>query len=181
MRTFQITRRSILGAALALSAWGAQAQGSYPDRPIQLIVPYTAGGPTDVAARIMAQRLGERLGQTVVVQSILGAGGIVGTEVASRAKPDGYTLYFAVNSMAIFPYVRPPNNPLSFNPTEFVPIGGVAESAHVLVASKSAGFRTVAEMVAAAKKSPEAVSYGSAGVGGTTHLPLALFAHRAGI
>src|SRR3954464_7717906 len=67
MRTFQITRRSILGAALALSAWGAQAQGSYPDRPIQLIVPYTAGGPTDVAARIMAQRLGERLGQTVVV------------------------------------------------------------------------------------------------------------------
>ena len=180
MRKLQITRRAVLGAALGLTMWGALAQG-YPNRPIQLIVPYTAGGPTDVAARLMAQRLGERLGQSVVVQSILGAGGIVGTEVASRAKPDGYTLYFAVNSMAIFPHVRPPSNPLPFNPNDFVPIGGVAESAHVLLASKSAGFRSVAEMVAAARKNPEGVSYGSAGVGGTTHLPLALFAHQAGI
>ncbi len=180
MKKLQIMRRAVLGAALGLAVWGAQAQG-YPNRPIQLIVPYTAGGPTDVAARLMAQRLGERLGQTVVVQTILGAGGIVGTEAASRARPDGYTLYFAVNSMAIFPNVRPPNNPLPFNPNEFVPIGGVADSAHVLLASKTAGFQTVAEMVAAAKKAPDAVSYGSAGIGGTTHLPLALFAHQAGI
>jgi tripartite-type tricarboxylate transporter receptor subunit TctC len=180
LRKLQITRRAILGAALGLTMMGAQAQG-YPNKPIQLIVPYTAGGPTDVAARLMAQRLGERLGQSVVVQTILGAGGIIGSEVASRAKPDGYTLYFGVNSMAIFPHVRPPSNPLPFNPNDFVPIGGVAESAHVLLASKNSGFHTVPEMVAAAKKNPEGVSYGSAGVGGTTHLPLALFAHRAGI
>lgn len=180
MKTFSTLRRAMLAVTLGLAALGTQAQ-DYPNRAITLVVPYTAGGPTDVAARIMAQRLGERLGQSVVVQNVLGAGGIVGTEVASRAKPDGYTLYFAVNSMAIFPHVRPPNNPLPFNPTDFVPIGGVAESAHVLVASKTAGFRTVPEMVAAAKKNPDGLSYGSAGVGGTTHLPIALFAHEAGI
>lgn len=173
-------RRAFLAAALGLTVWGAHAQ-SYPSRPIQVIVPYTAGGPTDVAARIMAQRLSERLGQGVIVQNILGAGGVVGTEVANRAKPDGYTLYFAVNSLAIFPHVHPAGIPLRFNPTDFVPIGGVADSAHVVLASSTAGFRSVAEMVALAKKKPEAVSFGSAGVGGTTHLPLALFAHEAGI
>jgi len=174
-------RRACLAAALGLAALGAAAQQAYPTRTITLIVPYTAGGPTDVAGRIMAQRLGERLGQTVVVSNVLGAGGIVGTEQASRARPDGYTLYFAVNSMAIFPHARPASNPLPFNPLDFVPVGGVAESAHVVVAGRNAGFRTIAEMVAAAKKDPGGVSFGSAGVGGTTHLPLALFAHQADI
>jgi len=181
LKKFNTMRRAVLAATIALTSWTVQAQGTYPDKPITLIVPYTAGGPTDVAARIMAQRLGERLGQAVVVQSILGAGGVIGTETASRARPDGYTLYFGVNSMAIFPHVRPANSPLTFSPNDFAPIGGVAESAHVVLASKSAGFRTVPEMIAAAKKAPDSVSYGSAGIGGTTHLPLALFAHRAGI
>jgi tripartite-type tricarboxylate transporter receptor subunit TctC len=180
LNQFQI-RRAMLCAALGVAALGAQAQTDYPNRPIQLIVPYSAGGPTDVAARIMAQRLSERIGQSIVINNVLGAGGIVGTEQASRAKPDGYTLYFAVNSMAIFPHVRPANSPLSFNPTDFTPIGGVAESAHVVVASRQSGFHSIADMVAEAKKKPEGVSYGSAGVGGTTHLPLALFSHRAGI
>jgi tripartite-type tricarboxylate transporter receptor subunit TctC len=174
-------RRALLGALLGLVACGAQAQG-YPNRTIALIVPYAPGGPTDVAARIMAERLGQRLGQSMVIQNMGGAGGVIGTESAARAKPDGYTLYFAVNSMAIFPHIRPASSPLPFNPaTDFLPIGGVAESAHVLLASKTAGFTTVAGMVAAAKQKPDAVSYGSSGVGGTTHLPLALFAHQAGI
>lgn len=173
-------RRALLAAAIAIAATGAQAQ-PFPARPITLIVPYTAGGPTDVAGRLMAQRLGERIGQSVVVQNVLGAGGIIGTDQAARARPDGYTLYFAVNSMAIFPHVRAPNNPLPFNPLDFVPIGGVAESAHVLLASKSAPFKTVAEMVAYAKARPGEVSYGSAGIGGTTHLPLAFFANQTGI
>jgi tripartite-type tricarboxylate transporter receptor subunit TctC len=179
LKKFHI-RRALLGVALGLAALGAHAQ-SYPVRTIQIIVPYAAGGPTDVVGRIMAQRLSERLGQGVVIQNIVGAGGVIGTEAASRAKPDGYTLYFAVNSMAIFPNVRPAGSPLPFDPNEFVPIGGVADSAHVVLASSTAGFRSVAEMVALAKKKPDTVSYGSAGVGGTTHLPLALFAHQAGI
>jgi tripartite-type tricarboxylate transporter receptor subunit TctC len=173
-------RRALLCAALAAVPVVALAQG-YPQRPIQIIVPVSAGGPTDTVARLLAQRLTERLGQAVVVQNVLGAGGIVGTEQAARAKPDGYTLYMGVNSMAIYPNVRPPNSPLPFQVTDFVPIGGVADSAHVLIANKASGIRSVADLVAAARKNPDAISYGSAGVGGTTHLPPALFAHRAGI
>lgn len=179
MKSFLI-RRALLGAALSLAGLAAHAQG-YPSRPIQVIVPVSAGGPTDTVARVMAQRLGERLGQSVVVQNILGAGGVVGTDQFARSRPDGYTLYMGVNSLAIYPNVRPPNNPLPFNVLEFTPLGGVAESAHVFVAGKAAGVRNIAEFVAAAKQKPEALSYGSAGVGGTTHLPPAFFAHQAGV
>lgn len=179
MKTSRILN-CVLGLTLGALSNVGQAQ-NYPTRPIQVIVPVSAGGPTDTVARIMAQRLGDRLGQGVVVQNILGAGGIVGTEQAFRAKPDGYTLYMGVNSMAIYPNVRPANSPLPFVVTDFVPIGGVAESAHVLVAAKSAGIKSIADMVATAKKNPDALSYGSAGIGGTTHLPVALFAHHAGI
>ncbi len=177
------TRRVLLGAVAALgvaSMTPAQAQG-YPNKPIQLIVPYSPGGPTDVVARLMAQRLGERLGQSVVVMSMPGAGGVIGTDFVARSKPDGYTILFAVNSMAIFPFTRRPDNPLPFDPLAFAPIGRVADSAHVIVANKATGFHSLADMVAAAKKKPDSVSYGSAGVGGTTHLPLAIFAHEAGI
>ncbi len=174
-----LSRRIFAALALSIPAWAA-AQ-SYPNRTIEIIVPVSAGGPTDTVARVMAQRLTERLGQAVVVKNILGAGGVVGTEQAFRAKPDGYTLYMGVNSMAIYPNVRPANNPLPFNVTDFTPIGGVADSAHVMVVSKASGLRSVSDLVALAKKSPDAVSYGSAGVGGTTHLPPALFAHQAGI
>ncbi|ANN67065.1 hypothetical protein BAU06_12875 [Bordetella bronchialis] len=180
-----LTRRAALGIAATLagaavfsSAW---AQGAYPDRPIQLIVPYSAGGPTDVAARVMAQTLSQRLGQNIVVMSMPGAGGVIGTDYVNRAKPDGYTLLFAVNSMAIFPYTRSASNPLPFDPNGFTPIGSVAESAHVIVANKKLGIANIAQLVEAAKKKPDGLSYGSAGVGGTTHLPIALFAHRAGI
>jgi tripartite-type tricarboxylate transporter receptor subunit TctC len=174
-----LSRRIFAALALSIPAWAA-AQ-SYPNRTIEIIVPVSAGGPTDTVARVMAQRLTERLGQAVGVKNILGAGGVVGTEQAFRAKPDGYTLYMGVNSMAIYPTVRPPNNPRPFNVTDFTPIGGVADSAQVMVVSKASGLRSVSDLVALAKKSPDAVSYGSAGVGGTTHLPPALFAHQAGI
>ena len=179
MTHIALGRRLVAALALAIPAWAA-AQG-YPARTIEIIVPVSAGGPTDTVARVMAQRLTERMGQAVVVKNILGAGGVVGTEQAFRAKPDGYTLYMGVNSMAIYPNVRPPNNPLPFNVTEFTAIGGVADSAHVMVVSKTTGVRTVNDLVSLAKKNPDAVSYGSAGVGGTTHLPPALFAHQAGI
>ncbi|ARP81697.1 hypothetical protein CAL12_13320 [Bordetella genomosp. 8] len=185
----QYNRRAALGlggvlamAAIAVSTGAhAQPQGNYPDRPIQLIVPYSAGGPTDVAARVMAQALSQRIGQNIVVMSMPGAGGVIGTDAVNRAKPDGYTLLFAVNSMAIFPYTRSAKNPLPFDPNGFAPIGSVAESAHVIVANKNLGIKTIADLVAAAKKKPDVYSFGSAGIGGTTHLPIALFAHRAGI
>jgi tripartite-type tricarboxylate transporter receptor subunit TctC len=180
-----LSRRAVLGIAGVLAGAAvfnsASAQQDYPDHPIQLIVPYSAGGPTDVAARVMAQALSQRIGQNIVVMSMPGAGGVIGTDYVNRAKPDGYTLLFAVNSMAIFPYTRSPGNPLPFDPNGFAPIGSVAESAHVIVANKSLGIKNIADLVAAAKKKPDGLSFGSAGVGGTTHLPVALFAHRAGI
>ncbi|WP_459618535.1 Bug family tripartite tricarboxylate transporter substrate binding protein [Bordetella sp. 2513F-2] len=181
----KLTRRAVscLGTALACIAisLSSQARAEYPDRPIQLIVPYSVGGPTDVAARVMAQELSQRIGQNIVVMSMPGAGGVIGTEYVNRAKPDGYTLLFAVNSMAIFPHTRSSKNPLPFDPNGFAAVGSVAESAHVIVANKNLGIKSIAELVEAAKNKPDSLSFGSAGVGGTTHLPIALFAHRAGI
>ena len=174
------TSRLLLSFAASILVSPVFAQ-TYPNKPIQLVVPYSPGGPTDVAARVMAQRMSERLGQNLVVVSMGGAGGVIGTDFVNRAKPDGYTILFAVNSMAIFPYARPGGSALTFDPNGFAPIGEVAESAHVIVASKKSGIHSIAELVAAAKKNPGGISFGSAGVGGTTHLPLALFAHEAGI
>lgn len=172
---------ALLGLGVGVTSWASMAQ-TYPSKVITMIVAFSAGGPTDVVARITAQALTERLGQNVVIANLVGAGGVVGTEAAARARPDGYTLYLGVNSMAIFPNVRPPNSPLNFSPErDFVPIGGIAESAHVVVAHKSVGVRSIAELVALAKQKPGVLTYGSAGVGGTSHLPIALFAHAAGI
>jgi len=155
----------------------------YPNRAVQIIVPFGAGGLTDIVARAVAQRLQQGLGQSVVVLNKPGGGGgIVGTQEAARARPDGYTLYLGANSMATYRHVRPPNNPLTFSPeTDFVPIGGVAASAHVFVVHKSSGVRTLAEFVALGKSKPGALTFASAGVGSTTHLPPALFAHEVGI
>jgi len=163
-----------------LGAATTQAQ-NYPQSPIKIIVPYSAGGPTDAAARIFAERLAEKLGQPVIIQTLLGGGGLVGTEAAARANPDGYTLYFGANSMAIYPFVKPADSSITFNASDFVAIGGIATSAHVLLASKNSGINSMVDLVKKAKTSTEAVSYGSAGAGGSTHLPLAFFEKDADI
>jgi len=164
----------------SLLAAASQAQ-NYPQNPIKIIVPYSAGGPTDVAARIFAERLGDKLRQPVIIQNLLGGGGLVGTEVAARAAPDGYTLYFGANSMAIYPFVKPAESSINFQATDFAAIGGIATSAHVLLASKNSGITSMSDLVQKAKTANEAVSYGSAGAGGSTHLPLAFFEKDAGI
>jgi tripartite-type tricarboxylate transporter receptor subunit TctC len=170
---------------LALSAYcfltTATLAQTYPQSPIKIIVPYSAGGPTDAAARIFAERLGEKLGQPVIIQTLLGGGGLVGTDAAARANPDGYTLYFGANSMAIYPFVKPADSAINFNATDFAAIGGIATSAHVLLASKNSGINSLSDLLQKAKTATEAVSYGSAGAGGSTHLPLAFFEKDAGI
>jgi tripartite-type tricarboxylate transporter receptor subunit TctC len=134
-----------------------------------------------VAARIFAERLADKLRQPVIIQNLLGGGGLVGTEVAARAAPDGYTLYFGANSMAIYPFVKPAESSINFQATDFAAIGGIATSAHVLLASKNSGITSMSDLVQKAKTANEAVSYGSAGAGGSTHLPLAFFEKDAGI
>lgn len=172
----------LIGMVLSLISLSSQAQ-PYPSKPIQVIVPFGVGGLTDIVARIMGERLGERLSQPVIIVNRPGGGGgIVGTEQAVRAKPDGYTLYLAANSLGIYRHVRPASNPLSFSPEDdLTPIGGVAASAHVFVVHKSVGIKTMAEFVELAKNKPGVLTYASAGVGSTTHLPPALFAHETGI
>ena len=175
-----LTLKWLSASVFCLLALAAQAQ-NYPQSPIKIIVPYSAGGPTDVAARIFAERLAEKIGQPVIIQNLLGGGGLVGTEAAARANPDGYTLYFGANSMAIFPFVKPAETSITFKASDFVAIGGIATSAHVLLASKNSGITSISDLVQKAKTATEAVSYGSAGAGGSTHLPLAFFEKDAGI
>ena len=141
---------------LAGIAGGAARAEPYPSHAVTFITPFAAGGPTDVIARVTAKRLSERLGQPVVVQNVLGGGGVIGTEQAANAKPDGYTLYLAVNSLAIYPSVQPPERPLPFDPVKsFKAIGGIATSAHVIVVGPDLGVKTLAELVDMARKNPE--------------------------
>jgi len=175
-----LTLKWLSASVCCLLAFATQAQ-NYPQNPIKIIVPYSAGGPTDVAARIFAERLAGKVGQPVIVQNLLGGGGSVGTEAAARANPDGYTFYFGANSMAIFPFVKSADTTSTFKASDFVAIGGIATSAHVLLASKNSGITSVSDLVKKAKTGAEAVSYGSAGAGGSTHLPLAFFEKDAGI
>lgn len=167
------TRRMLLKAALvpplALPAASAFAQGTWPQRPVRLIVPFAAGGPSDVLARAFAKHLGETIGQSVVVENRTGAGGSIGIDAAAKSAPDGYTLGFAhTGTTAINPHVmqRMPYDPL----TELAPITPIVAYANVLVVNSAVPARTVAEFVQWAKSNPAAATFASGGNGATNHL-----------
>ncbi len=151
-----------------------------PDKPIRLVVPFVAGGSTDVTARLVGSALGERLGQTVVIDNRGGAGGNIGAEVVARAEPDGYTLLMATSSTnatnaALY-------RKLAFNPVrDFTPISQIAFIPNLLVVNPEVPANSLAELVAYAKSKPGQLNYGSGGAGSSLHLAAALFAHRAGI
>ena len=155
---------------LLLIAAEAAAAQSYPQRAVHMIVPYAVGGASDVTARIVAAKLGERLGQPVVVDNRTGAGGAICTEAVARAAPDGYTLLLASASEIVqLPVVtRAPYDPVR----DFAPIAMVSDIALVLVAHPSLGVQNVQELIALAKSKPGAINYGSAGVGATSHLEI---------
>jgi tripartite-type tricarboxylate transporter receptor subunit TctC len=172
------TGAALLAAALAL-AGAAQAQ-DYPTRPIRLIVPFGAGGGADVIARIVGQKLGENLGQTIVVENRPGAGGNVGSDAAAKAVPDGYTLLVMTNGVAaINPSLYPK---LTYDAErDFAPIALLTATQHVLAVGKSIEAKTVGDLIALAKKDPGKLTYASAGPGSTTHMAGELFASIAGI
>ncbi|MEY2769855.1 MAG: putative extracytoplasmic binding receptor [Pseudomonadota bacterium] len=163
-------RRTLLALGLALGL-GAQAmaQDRFPNKPITLIVPQAAGGANDAIARILAQKLSEQLGQSVVVENRTGAGGNVGTAAAAKAKPDGHTLMLTADSaMVINPSLY---KSTGFDPIkDFEPVGPVATAGYVLVAHPSFEARNVAELVALARKQPGKINIGSAGNGTLNHL-----------
>jgi tripartite-type tricarboxylate transporter receptor subunit TctC len=169
----------ILLALCAAAAIAAQAQ-TYPTRPVKLIVGFEAGGNTDTVARIVAQKLGERLGQPIVVENKLGASGTIGTAEAAHAAPDGYTLTMGTTTThAIAPAAY---SKLAYDPVaDFEPIALVANAPYLLVVPPSFPARDLKEFIAAAKAQPGKFNYGSAGQATTTHLVMATLASRAGL
>jgi tripartite-type tricarboxylate transporter receptor subunit TctC len=171
----RLTRRlfSQLAPWLLLCAT-AHAQTAWPAKPVTLVVPFAAGGGTDIGARILAQRLTQTWGQAVVIDNKGGAGGNVGLEAVSRARPDGYTLLIGnVGTQSINPTLY---KKLNYNPdTSFVPIGQFAELPFVLAVTPSLPVKNVKELVAMGKAQPEKLTYASSGNGGSPHLSAETF------
>ena len=167
----------LAGCVLAVAAGMALAQ--YPQRPLRVVVPYAAGGSTDVLARIVGQRLTERLGQQVVVDNRTGAGTIIATEIVARAAPDGYTLLMATPPLAVAPslYAKLPFDPAR----DFAAVTNIAGTSNVLVVHPAVPAQSVKQLVALAKAQPGKLAYGSSGTGGASHLAMELFRSMAGI
>ena len=173
-----IRRIALAGAALAFC--GAALAQQYPTRPVRIIVAFTPGSATDILARLTAEYLGKSLGQTFVVENRAGAGGIIGTQVAKDAPPDGYTLTacpsgpFGINPGI---YSHLPYDPVK----DFEPISDIALTPQVIVVGSQFPYKTLKEFVAAAKAKPGEIAYGSLGVGSTSHLTMEAFQSVAGI
>jgi len=166
-------------AVACCAAAGAQAQ-SYPAKPIRLILPFPPGGGTDVVGRLLAQKLGQALGQQVIVDNRAGAGGRIGTDLVAKSLPDGYTLLLATSSvMGTGPALY---QKLPFNmPKDFAPISLVAYTAYVLVVHPSVPAKSVKDLVMLAKSKPGRLTYASSGAGGAAHLSGELFSAMAGV
>src|SRR5512134_761689 len=169
--------RLLAALTLALLALGAQAQ--YPNRPVKLIVPFPPAGATDLVGRIVAQKLGEQMGQPVVVENRPGAGGSIGSDLAAKSAPDGYTLLMATSSThSIGPMLQKlPYDPLK----DFAPITHVANVPNVLVVSPVLPVTSVKELIAYAKARPGQLNFASSGVGTIVHLNGELFKMLAGV
>ncbi|MBP0624885.1 Bug family tripartite tricarboxylate transporter substrate binding protein [Cupriavidus consociatus] len=176
-------RRALLALCLAAApllapAAHAQASGSWPARPVTIILPFTPGGGTDIATRLVAQRLSQLWGQPVLVDNRPGAAGNVGLELASRARPDGYTLVAGnVGTQSINPTLY---TKLSYDPNRLVPITEMAELPFVLVVTPRLPARTAKELVTLAKGQPGKLSFASSGTGGSPHLSGEIFKAATG-
>src|SRR5258705_712449 len=163
-------------AALAISAAHAEV---YPSKPIRMIVAYPPGGGTDIVGRVVAQKLGELLGQSVVVENRGGASGNIGTEIVARATPDGYMILMgnvAPNAINVSLFRNLPFDPVA----DFAPVTLVASTPNILVVHPSTPARTVKEVIALAKAKPGTLNFASAGVGSSSHLAGELFRILAG-
>lgn len=176
-----LSRRALLGSALTLPFAGGLRAQDYPTRNPRILVPFAAGGPTDVLTRIAADRVSPALGQKIVVESRAGAGGNLAADTLVRAEPDGYTLLVA--GQAILAINKALYKKLSYDPaSDFRFVGMLGVIANVLLVNPSAvPVSSVAELIAHAKKNPGAISYASNGPGSLTHLTSAMLAHQAGI
>ena len=177
-----IDRRSIIqmGAATLGAPLLAHAQDKYPSKPITWVCPYAAGGNADSRSRQVAKVMGTLLGQPIIIDNKAGAGGNIGTEAIARAKSDGYTI--GMGNFAPLAVNHALFKKLNFNPfTDLVPILLIEKGPLILMVRADSPYKSVKDLVAAAKAAPGKLSYASGGIGGTHHLSGALFEHAAGI
>lgn len=180
-------RRSLIGrvfvmTAVMLAAWGtmpATAQERWPSKPVRLVVPFAAGGSTDVVARLVGQKLSTLWGQPVTIENRAGAGGNVGADAVAKAPADGYTLLMASGSITINPHIykRMPFD----TKKDLAPITNVASGPMLLVVPERSAIRSVKELLAQAKAKPGGLNFGSAGVGSQVHLAAENFANAGDI
>jgi tripartite-type tricarboxylate transporter receptor subunit TctC len=167
------------GLTVTLTAGTAPAD-DYPSRPIRLIVPYAAGGGADSVARIVAKRVGETIGQAIVIENRGGGGSIIGTELVNTSEPDGYTLLLGQSGpISINPaiYKTLPYDPIR----DFAPVSMTTSYPYIMVVNPALGVKTLQEFVALAKSQPGKLNYGTTGVGAANHLVTELFDSKAGI
>ena len=170
---------AICSAFLAASIGGVDAAEKFPVGSIKIIVPFPAGGTTDILARFVAQYLGEQLGVTTIVENRAGASGTIGSEMVAKSPADGSVLLLTATHHAINPSLRR-NLPYDTQ-ADFSPVAVVATAPNALVVAKDFAARTVADLIAMAKKEPGKLSFGSSGIGGANHLSGELFKQMAGV
>jgi tripartite-type tricarboxylate transporter receptor subunit TctC len=170
---------TLAGVGLIHGAAQAQTTAPYPSRQLQLIVPFPAGGPTDIVARLYAQQLSKIAGQPVIVENLAGASGMIGTQNAVRAEPNGYTILFSTASTSVMNEIVRKKVPYNFQ-KDFSMIGLIADAPHLLVVGPSVPVSSVAELVALAKKEPGKLSYSSAGTGSIVQMGAELFRTKTG-
>jgi tripartite-type tricarboxylate transporter receptor subunit TctC len=161
-------KRALLGMAAAMLATPALAQAPYPTRPISMVIPFAAGGPTDTVGRLIAQAMGAELGQTVVVENVAGAGGSLGAQPVAQARPDGYSILLHHIGMSTIPtlYRR-----LSYDPINgFETVGLVTEVPMTLVARRNYPANNLQEFVQVARRERKRLNYANAGIGAASHL-----------
>ena len=177
-----ITRRMALTALpplLASLCSGAHAAETYPSRPVTVVVPYAAGGGLDLVARLLAQKLTERTGQSFFVENRLGAGGVIAANSVAKATPDGYTLFAASSTQLAIQVTL--HKALPYDPAkDFAPVALVASVPFVLIVNPSLPVKTTGDLVALAKERPGQLSFGSSGVGGPPHLYMELLQTMTG-
>lgn len=171
-------QRWLAASALSLAMAGP-ALAAWPERPITLIVPASPGGTTDIAARLIADKLATKLGQQVIVENRAGAAGIIGAQTLARAKPDGYTVLMGNIGPNAINYAL--YKTLPYKPADFAPVTLVISVPNVLVVNEASPAHSVADLLALARKDPGKVSFGSSGSGQSPHLSAELFKQRAGI
>jgi tripartite-type tricarboxylate transporter receptor subunit TctC len=170
---------AVLAAIAAGGIFPAHAQ-NYPVKPVRMIVPFPAGGATDIVARLMAQKLGDAFGQQVIVDNRGGAAGTIGSDLAAKAPPDGYTILIGTSSthaIAQSLYAKLPYDSIK----DFAPVAGIATATIVLSIHPSVPAKNVRELIALAKARPEALSFASSGSGGVSHLVGEMFKAQAGV